>query len=579
MRRISDPAATEPFPNIPPLLHRIYAGRQVTAPSELDHSLHQLPSPWLLSGMEPMVEHLTEALRRRHSILIVADFDADGATSCAVAMRGLAALGAARVEFIVPNRFEYGYGLTPEIIDLIRDWPPGVLITVDNGISSLAGVEAAKALGWRVLITDHHLPGEELPAADAIVNPNLRNDPFPCKSLAGVGVIFYVLIALRARLREQGNFASGRAPNLAALLDYVALGTVADVVALDRVNRILVQQGLQRIRGGSAHPGLAALLQIAGREPAWLSAEDLAFAVAPRLNAAGRLQDMRIGIECLLADDIGSALGHARKLDQLNTQRRDIEQQMKSDALAALAHLEQSDAFQRQQGLCLYDASWHQGVIGLLASKIKERCNRPVIAFAPGGDTDLKGSARSIPGLHIRDLLNDLATQNPGLLTRFGGHAMAAGLSLERRNLEPFRELFAEAVASRLHDLDTEPTIMSDGELAAELHDLPTAEMLKRAGPWGQSFPEPAFDAEFDVLSRRIVGERHLKLTLSLPGVTEAFDGIAFHLDDPEQWLNCRRIRAAYRLDVNDYRNSRSVQLKIDYMEATAFGESPHLLR
>lgn len=568
VRRVQDAGAASSLPGVPSLLQQIYSGRRITTPTEIDHSLNRLPSPWLLGGMDHMVEHLAEAIRRRESILIVADFDADGATSCAVAVRGLKALGAASVEFIVPNRFEYGYGLTPEIVDLACGRTPGVLVTVDNGISSLAGVEAAKALGWRVLITDHHLPGDELPPADAIVNPNLPGDPFPCKALAGVGVMFYVLIALRARLREQGGFAGRREPNLAELLDLVALGTVADVVALDRVNRILVQQGLQRIRNGSAQPGLAALLQIAGRDPEWLTAEDLAFAAAPRLNAAGRLEDMTLGIECLLADDIGAALAKARRLDQLNAQRKEIEQQMKADARNVLATLERTGAIDRQHGICLYDASWHQGVIGLLASRIKDRYNRPVIAFAPGHDSELKGSARSIPGLHIRDLLNDLATRNPGLLSRFGGHAMAAGLSIERQHLESFRERFAEAVTSRLQGLETELTVFSDGELPAELHDLPTAEMLKRAGPWGQDFPEPAFDAEFEVLSRRIVGEHHLKLTLGLPGIPATFDGIAFHLDEPERWLDCRRIRAAYRLDVNDYRGIRSMQLKMDYMES-----------
>lgn len=519
--------------------------------------------------MEATVGHLVEAIRRQDPILIVADFDADGATSSAVAVRGLAALGAAHIDFIVPNRFEYGYGLTPEIVGLIRTRKPGVLITVDNGISSLAGVEAAKSLGWRVLITDHHLPGTELPTADAIVNPNLPGDVFPSKSLAGVGVMFYVLIALRARLRQLGRFDAGvKEPNLAELLDYVALGTVADVVPFDRTNRILVQQGLQRIRTGAAHPGIAALLKIAGRDPRWLTAEDLAFAVAPRLNAAGRIEDMTLGIDCLLAEDTELAVRKAQQLNALNEQRREIEQQMKADALKAVGALERTGLFERQQGICLYDDAWHQGVIGLVASKIKDRCAQPVIAFAPGKDAELKGSARSVPGLHIRDLLNDIATRNPGVLTRFGGHAMAAGLSIEHRHLDTFRELFAEAVSSRLRDSDNELSVQSDGELQPEHYHIATAELIKRAGPWGPSFPEPAFDAEFDVLQQRIVGEQHLKLTLRIPGTERPVDGIAFFVDEPGRWMGCGKIRAAYRLDVNDFRNVQNLQIKIDYMEA-----------
>lgn len=561
------------FPDFPPLLQRIYAGRDISTLSDIDHSLSQLPSPWLLGGMEQMVEHLVDAIRRHDSILIVADFDADGATSCAVAMHGLAALGAARVDFIVPNRFEYGYGLTPEIVEVARAKRPQVLITVDNGISSIAGVEAAKALGWRMLITDHHLPGAELPAADAIVNPNLVGDPFPGKALAGVGVMFYVLIALRSRLRRLGWFtATRREPNLAELLDYVALGTVADVVPLDRTNRILVHQGMQRIRTGSAHAGIAALLQIAGRDSALLTAEDLAFAVAPRLNAAGRLEDMTLGIECLLAEDPGIALQTAQRLNELNAQRREIEQQMKADALKSVGKLEKSGDL-ALKGVCLFDESWHQGVIGLLASKIKDRLHQPVIAFAPGKDTELKGSARSIPGLHMRDLLNDIATRHPELLSRFGGHAMAAGLSIESANLGRFRDVFARAVESRLRDVDTEHTVHSDGELAPEQFDFSTVDLLKRAGPWGQSFPEPAFDGEFDVLQQRVVGEHHLKLTLRIPGTDRPVDGIVFFVEEPLRWLTCGSLRASYRLDINEYRSARNLQLKIDYMEAEIHGQ------
>lgn len=557
------------FPDLPPLLQRIYAGREVTEALDLDHSLQRLPSPWLLRGMEAMVDQLVQALRSRDSILVVADFDADGATSCAVALQGLRALGAAHVDFIVPNRFEYGYGLTPEIVQAARGKKPDVLITVDNGISSLEGVAEAKSLGWRVLITDHHLPGAELPGADAIVNPNLSGDPFPGKSLAGVGVMFYVLMALRSRLREIGWFDGMRKePNLAELLDYVALGTVADVVPLDRINRILVHQGLQRIRRGSAHSGIAALLQVAGRDTSLLSAEDLGFAAAPKLNAAGRLEDMSLGIECLLAQDGETALDLARRLHELNIQRREIERRMKTEALAAIAHFEEAGALSQPKGICLFDESWHQGVIGLLASRIKDRLHRPVIAFARGQGSELKGSARSIPGLHIRDLLNDIATLHPQLLNRFGGHAMAAGLSLESRNLHGFREVFERAVATRLRDADTEQAVSSDGELQSHHFDLATAELLKRVTPWGQAFPEPAFDGRFRVRESRIVGEHHVKLTLLVPGTERPVDGIAFYVDEPERWLACREIRAAYRLDVNEFRDVRSLQLKIDYMEA-----------
>lgn len=569
VRRIYDPGTAPAFADVSPLLQRIYAGRAVADAAEIDHALSGLPSPWLFSGMDVMAKHLAEAVSDGRPILIVADFDADGATSCAVAVRGLKALGASRVEFIVPNRFQYGYGLTPEIVALARSKRPEVLVTVDNGISSLAGVESAKALGWRVLITDHHLPGPELPKADAIVNPNLSGDRFPSKALAGVGVMFYVLIALRSKLRQVGWFdAARREPNLAELLDYVALGTVADVVPLDRTNRILVHQGLQRIRTGFAHPGIAALLQIAGRNPSLLTAEDLGFSLAPRLNAAGRLDDMTLGIECLLADDTRCAQRAASELDRLNTLRRNIERQMKADAMLSVARFEETAAGAGAKGICLFDPGWHQGVIGLLASRIKDRLHRPVIAFAPGKGSELKGSARSISGLHVRDLLNDIATLHPDLLSRFGGHAMAAGLAIERGQLARFRRIFDHAVEARLKDFDMEQIIHSDGELEPVDFDVTTAERLKRAGPWGQSFPEPAFDGEFEVLHRRIVGERHLKFTLRIPGTECPVDGIAFSVDEPECWLDPAKIRAAYRLDVNDFRNNRSLQIKIDYMEA-----------
>lgn len=570
VRRPSAPSAASHFPHLPPLLRRIYQARNLTEAEELDRSLGGLPSPWLLSGMERMVECLAEAIRGQRHLLIVADFDADGATSCAVGMLGLQLMGAKRVSYLVPNRFEYGYGLTPEIVAVAARQQPDVLITVDNGISSLDGVEAAKALGLSVLITDHHLPGAELPAADAIVNPNLSGDPFPSKSLAGVGVMFYVLMALRARLRESGWFAQAgiAEPNLGQLLDLVALGTVADVVTLDRVNRILVHQGLLRIRSGQARPGIVALLESAGRNPAQVTGADLGFAAAPRLNAAGRLEDMALGINCLLSPEPEAARLMAARLDSLNRERREIEDQMKLDAFALLQNMDTERKAQEQAGVCLYDASWHQGVIGILASRVKDRLHRPVIAFAPAGDGEFKGSARSIPGLHIRDLLSDIACAHPGLLNRFGGHAMAAGLSLPEANFQAFAELFDAETRKRLAGLDLAHAVHSDGELAAEEMRLESAELLQQAGPWGQGFPEPLFDGKFEVVQTRVVGEKHLKLVLKTPDQSRLIDAIAFFVEDPAAWLGCRQLLAAFRLDVNEFRNNRSVQLRIEYMES-----------
>ncbi len=556
--------------NLPPLLQRIYASRRITATEELDRSLNQLPDPWLLSGMEAMADRLAEAIRRNQSLLVIGDYDADGATASAVAVRGLKALGLERVSYLVPNRFEYGYGLTPEIVALAARQEPDILLTVDNGISSLDGAAAAKALGMEVLITDHHLPGAELPAAAAIVNPNLPGDPFPSKSLAGVGVMFYVLMALRHRLRHAGRFAKPGAtePKLGQLLDLVALGTVADVVNLDHVNRILVHQGLQRIRNNQAHPGLLALLKMAGRRPTQVTAADLGFFAGPRLNAAGRLDDMTLGIECLLSDSPDTAFSLAAKLNEFNRDRREIEDQMKQAAVAYLEALEDSAA--SKPALCLFENDWHQGVVGLVASRIKDRVHRPVIAFAPAGEgsADLKGSARSIPGVHIRDVLANIATHHPGLLRKFGGHAMAAGLSLARDKLEEFTLAFEKEVENHLASLDLEHVLHTDGPLEACEMGLEMAELLRQAGPWGQGFPEPMFDGGFEVVGSRIVGERHLKLVLRPPRSDRLVDAIAFAVDEPAVWLACRELRAAYRLDVNEFRNTRNVQLRIEYMEA-----------
>ena len=556
--------------HLPSLLQRIYGGREVREANELDRSLSRLPAPSLLTGMDIMTDHLLNALLRQRHVMVIGDYDADGATATAVAVRGLRALGLNRVSYLVPNRFEYGYGLTPEIVALAAPQKPDILLTVDNGISSIEGVEAAHQRGIRVLITDHHLPGAQLPEADAIVNPNLPGDPFPCKTLAGVGVMFYVLLALRHQLRTAGHFQGPNRPepNLGQLLDLVALGTVADVVGLDAVNRILVHQGLQRIRSRQAQPGVLALLEAAGRKPHTTTASDLGFFAGPRLNAAGRLDDMSLGIECLLTNDPGQAQTIAAELNSMNRERRSIEDQMKREAIA---RLETHDLTHFDKpALCLFDEHWHQGVVGLVASRIKDRIHRPVIAFAPAdlNESEIKGSARSIPGIHIRDVLADMASLHPGLITRFGGHAMAAGLSLDREKLTDFTHVFEREVERHAQGLDLEHTIQTDGSLQLEDLVLDTAELIQQAGPWGQGFPEPLFDGEFQVAGSRIVGERHLKLVLKPKGSNLMIDAIAFGLDDPEPWLASRKLRVVYRLDINEYRGQRNLQLQIEYMES-----------
>jgi len=557
------------FGDISPLLERLFLARGITSSSELDRSLAKLPSPWLLSGMETLVGRLITAIKQQQAICVVADFDADGATSCAVAMQGLKLMGATQLSFVVPNRFEYGYGLTPEIVELVKQQQADVIITVDNGISSIEGVLFAKQAGIDVLITDHHLPGGQLPDADAIVNPNLPDDAFPSKAIAGVGVIFYVLMALRARFREQGWFAAQALPepNLARLLDFVALGTVADVVALDGVNRTLVFQGLMRIRAGKAHVGLLALIEATGKQAEKLTAADLGFSLGPRLNAAGRIDDMALGIRCLLTDDPQQAKNIALKLEELNNERRDIEGQMK---FAALALLEDSHALENNHlssGVCLYDADWHQGVIGILAARIKDRLHRPVIAFAPAGKDVIKGSARSIPGLHIRDALSDVAAAHPKILSKFGGHAMAAGLTIALHDYPAFALAFNEVVEKRLAAVDLEQTIMVDGELSEPEMTVALADGLEQAATWGQGFPEPVFAGIFEVVQVRIVGQHHLKWVLRKPGGQLLLDAIAFFVDTPEQWQGTRKITAAYKLDVNEYRGNRSVQLLLKYFE------------
>ena len=558
--------------NLHPLLERIFLARGITSELELDRTLAKLPSPWLLSGMEEMVEHLLVAINEQQKICIVADFDADGATSCAVAIKGLQLLGAGQVTFVVPNRFEYGYGLTPEIVELVKLQNPDVIITVDNGISSIDGVKAATDSGIKVLVTDHHLPGSNLPAATAIVNPNLLDDKFPNKSLAGVGVIFYVLLALRSRLRDINWFETNQVkePNLAQLLDYVALGTVADVVALEQSNRILVYQGLLRIRTGRCHAGLTALVEVSGKNPQTITAADLGFSLGPRLNAAGRMDDMSLGIQCLLSDDPALAKDIALQLDELNNDRREVEAVMKHEALTYLSEMKALDEHHLPAGVCLFDANWHQGVIGILASRIKDQVHRPVIAFAPAGKDLIKGSARSIPGVHIRDVLSDIAAAHPKLLSKFGGHAMAAGLSLKMHDYPPFALAFDEMVSKRLASVDLEQKILSDGELAEQEMTIEIADLLQNSATWGQEFPEPLFDGVFDVIQSRIVGQRHLKLVLRKPVGDLVIDAIAFFVDRPEHWLGLRQIKAVYKLDINEFRGNRTVQFIVQYFEKIA---------
>jgi len=554
---------------IPPLLRRIYAARGVNSDEELVRELNHLPAPSELSGTAEAAELLHQAMRDSNRILIVGDFDADGATSCALAVLALKALGATNVSYLVPNRFEYGYGLTPEIVDVALKQSPDLLVTVDNGISSITGVAAANAAGVPVVVTDHHLPGKELPAAAVIVNPNLSTEAGIGKNLAGVGVLFYVLLALRTRLRDHDWFAKHaiKEPNLADYLDLVALGTVADVVPLDRINRILVHQGIRRIRAGHCRPGIKAILRVAGRNQQQHIAADMGFAVGPRLNAAGRLEDMSLGIETLITDSVQEAEQGAAELDLLNRQRREIEDDMRQQATAYLESLELEGESSLPFGLCIFKRDWHQGVVGILASRIKERYHRPVIAFAASEDGWIKGSARSVTGLHIRDILDSVAVNHPGLISKFGGHAMAAGLTLQEVNFEAFCSAFDHEVRQHLASEDIRGVIHSDGELPPEQINLELAQLLRDAGPWGQHFPEPVFDGEFKLVSSRVVGERHLKLVLTTESNNMLLDAIAFNQADRQPQHTQQQLKAAYRLDVNEFRGNRSCQLIIEYLE------------
>ena len=559
--------------HVPVLLTRLYAARGALAVEQAQPRLAQLLPPDTLMGLDAATGLLAEAIVNDRHIVVVGDFDCDGATACAVGVRGLRLLGAKRVSHAVPNRMVHGYGLSPALVEEIAALQPDLLVTVDHGIACHAGITAAKARGWQVLVTDHHLPGETLPPADAIVDPNQRGDAFPSKALAGVGVMFYVLLALRRHLRGTGAFVD-EGPDLSVLLDLVAVGTVADLVPLDTNNRALVSAGLRRLRAGRGCAGLRALIEVAQRDAGGLTAADIGFAIGPRLNAAGRLEDMTLGIECLLTDDPAQAREIATLLNTINGERRAVQQQMTDEAEAvmarvALAHVDVASGM--PGAICLFDADWHPGVVGLVASKMKDRAHRPVIAFAPAepGSGMLRGSARSVPGFHIRDALAAVNAQSPGLIERFGGHAMAAGLSLRADALDAFRQAFRDYAEANLTPEMLRDDILSDGELHADEFTRASAQALRDGGPWGQGFPEPQFDGDFDVLGWRVVGERHLKLELGLsaPGRADlrlnaiefgGWDGTA----PPD------RVRVAFRLEPDDYRGGNAVQLIVVHRES-----------
>ena len=539
-----------------PVLARIFAARGILSSAQLNCKLDALLSFADLKNCVAMATILADAIAAKKHLLIIADYDADGATACAVAMRALRNFGAI-VDYLVPNRFEYGYGLSPEIVALAAKRQPHFIITVDNGIASVEGVAAATAYGMEVLITDHHLPGDVLPNARCIVNPNQQNCAFSSKHLAGVGVIFYVMLALRAELRRRGAYATSPEPNLAKLLDIVALGTVADVVKLDDNNRLLVHQGIRRIRAGKCVAGISALLHAAGRKRSAVSEYDLGFVIGPRLNAAGRLDDMSLGIECLITDDEARAATLARQLDNLNRERREVERDMQDSAFTLLENVFPEENY----SVCLYESSWHQGVIGILASRLKDKFNRPAIVFARGHDSEIKGSGRSIRGLHLRDALDLLAKRHPGLILKFGGHAMAAGLTIAEHNLEKFKQAWEEVVRSLLSPGDLQLLVESDGSLTDEDLTLQLAENLSE-NIWGQGFPTPTFVDEFEVVNQRVVAEQHLKLQVKKSG--RLYEAIVFSRAD----FIAERVNLVYRLGINDYNDSRGLQLTIEHWQA-----------
>ncbi|EGQ8796059.1 single-stranded-DNA-specific exonuclease RecJ [Vibrio parahaemolyticus] len=561
--------------SIPPILKRIYINRGITDIAQLETSARGLHSYQKLGGIEQAVELLFQAIQEQKRIIVVGDFDADGATSSALSVLALRMLGSNNVDYLVPNRFEDGYGLSPEVVDQALELGAEMIMTVDNGVSSIEGVRYAKENGITVLVTDHHLPGQVLPEVDAMVNPNLDSCAFPSKALAGVGVAFYLMMALCVHMRKHNWFAQQgmQEPKLMELIDLVALGTVADVVPLDENNRILVHQGLQRIRAGKARPGIQALIEVAKRDARRLVASDFGFALGPRINAAGRLDDMSFGVELLMCNNIHAARRMASELDGLNQTRKEIEEGMKQEAMAFCERLQFGENSELPYGLSLFQRDWHQGVIGILASRIKEKFHRPVIAFADGGEGTIKGSCRSIPGLHMRDALDFIDTQNPGLIIKFGGHAMAAGLTIKEQDFERFSRLFDEVVKNELDEVALKGVILTDGELKPEEFSMHIAEQLRAGGPFGQAFPEPIFDGEFKVLHQKLVGEKHLKLMLEplYKGhpTNVMIDGIAFNVD-LRRWpdASVKTVRLAYKLDVNEFRGNQSLQLMIDHIEA-----------
>ncbi|EJA7341652.1 TPA: single-stranded-DNA-specific exonuclease RecJ [Vibrio parahaemolyticus] len=561
--------------SIPPILKRIYINRGITDIAQLETSARGLHSYQKLGGIEQAVELLFQAIQEQKRIIVVGDFDADGATSSALSVLALRMLGSNNVDYLVPNRFEDGYGLSPEVVDQALELGAEMIMTVDNGVSSIEGVRYAKENGITVLVTDHHLPGQVLPEVDAMVNPNLDSCAFPSKALAGVGVAFYLMMALCVHMRKHNWFAQQgmQEPKLMELIDLVALGTVADVVPLDENNRILVHQGLQRIRAGKARPGIQALIEVAKRDARRLVASDFGFALGPRINAAGRLDDMSFGVELLMCNNIHAARRMASELDGLNQTRKEIEEGMKQEAMAFCERLQFGENSELPYGLSLFQRDWHQGVIGILASRIKEKFHRPVIAFADGGEGTIKGSCRSIPGLHMRDALDFIDTQNPGLIIKFGGHAMAAGLTIKEKDFERFSRLFDEVVKKELDEAALKGVILTDGELKPEEFSMHIAEQLRAGGPFGQAFPEPIFDGEFKVLHQKLVGEKHLKLMLEplYKGhpTNVMIDGIAFNVD-LRRWpdASVKTVRLAYKLDVNEFRGNQSLQLMIDHIEA-----------
>ncbi len=557
------------FENIPDILQRIYKNRGISEQADLEYGLDKLPSPVLMKSNVVAGKLLADAIQRQDKLLIVADFDVDGATSCALMVLALQSMGAIHVDYLVPDRFKFGYGLTPEIVDVAAELSPDLIITVDNGIASIDGVERANELSIDVLITDHHLPGNQLPKAIAIVNPNQEGCEFPNKSLAGVGVAFYLMLSLRMQLRERSWFSEQQIqePNLSQFLDLVALGTVADIVPLEHCNRILVTQGMKRIRASHCRAGIAALLQVGNKDINRIQTSDLGFAVGPRLNAAGRLDDMSLGIECLLTENESKAFELANQLDSLNKERREIEATMQQQAMASLESLSLGDSSELTTGLCLYQPEWHQGIIGLLASRIKDKVHRPVIVFADADpdseSTDLKGSARSIQGLHIRDILDAVATENPTLLSKFGGHAMAAGMTIDKQNLTAFTSAFNHAIEADLKGRILDNILWSDGELPVTDISLALARTLRDAGPWGQAFEEPLFHGEFKVISQRVLSGKHLKFQLENHS-GKAFEAIAFFQDDEILNAQLDRVQLGYKIDVNFFREQENLQLMVE---------------